>query len=163
MATVPEGIRTEGLLGKRFLARVIDSIFAFLLSGLVTMPLAVLDGPKALKGILASCAALLVWCAYFTFLESSSMQATPGKNAMRLKVYNLQGMPMSWPKSFIRVVVRDLPFFALSLSGVRGFSILLLAAHLVVVHRSSLSQAIHDRVAGTWIGAPEVTAELYLS
>ena len=36
-----------------------------------------------------------------------------------------------------------------------------LGAHLVVMRRSPVDQAIHDRVAQTWVAAPEETTRLH--
>jgi hypothetical protein len=38
-----------------------------------------------------------------------------------------------------------------------------LGAHLVVMHRSPVYQAIHDRFAQTWVAAPEETMQLRLA
>lgn len=38
-----------------------------------------------------------------------------------------------------------------------------LAAHVVVMHRSPVYQAIHDRAARTWVAAPEEGTQLRIA
>jgi hypothetical protein len=42
-------------------------------------------------------------------------------------------------------------------------SVVWLVAHLVVMHRSPVNQAIHDRAAHSWVAAPEKTTQLHLA
>jgi hypothetical protein len=63
-----------------------------------------------------------------------------------------------------RNLVRDVPFLVLGLlPGGRFLSLIWLGAHLVVLHRSPVYQAIHDRAAQTWVAAPEQTIQLHLN
>jgi hypothetical protein len=45
----------------------------------------------------------------------------------------------------------------------RLLSFIWLGCHLVVLHRSPVYQAIHDRAAKTWVAAPEATIHLHLT
>jgi uncharacterized RDD family membrane protein YckC len=83
---VPNGLTTEGLLGRRYLARAIDSI---IIGALAVLMLSVLGGPTAadlLSTLLNLFALLILWIGYGTLLESSPWQATLGKRLMGLRV-----------------------------------------------------------------------------
>lgn len=82
---------------------------------------------------------------------------------MGRKVVDLQGQRIELRQAIARVVVKDLPFVLLNLSGVQALTFLWLIAHLVVIHRSPVSQAIHDRLAGTIVAAPEQTTQFRIS
>ncbi len=163
---VPEGLTTEGLLGRRYLARVIDTV---LITVMALMVIAV-EGAllPSLTGAVAQLFSLflllLLWISYGTFLESSSWQATLGKRWLGLRVYDASGGRLSPLQAAGRNLVKDGPFllFQLFPAG-RILAFILLAMHVVVLHRSPVYQAIHDRLAGTWVAAPEQTTQLRLS
>jgi hypothetical protein len=63
-----------------------------------------------------------------------------------------------------RNLVKDGPFLLLgSIPGGQLPSVVWLVAHLVVMHRSPVNQAIHDRAAHSWVAAPEETTQLHLA
>ncbi len=86
---VPKGLTTEGLIPRRYLARVIDSM---LISALAITVLAFLGalGPQASTDPLSILQHLLlvaiVWIGYGTLLEASPWQATLGKRVVGLRV-----------------------------------------------------------------------------
>jgi uncharacterized RDD family membrane protein YckC len=108
--------------------------------------------------------AVFLWIGYGTVLESSPWQATVGKRVMGLRVYDSQGQRLEPLQAAGRNLVKDGPFLALSLiPGGNLWSLVWIGAHLVVLHRSPVYQAIHDRVAHTWVAAREETIQLHLS
>jgi len=76
---VPAGLTTDGLLGRRYLARSIDVIVITILFGVV---LAFVNAMVPLKGnpltgfFVIAALLLVVWIGYGTILESSVWQAT---------------------------------------------------------------------------------------
>jgi len=163
---VPAGLTTDGLLAKRYMARLMDgtllSILAFITSILGSRLL-----PDSIAGIAGTLALLvliaLFWVSYGAVLESSAMQATIGKRIMGLKVYNADGSRLGLGQAAFRNLVKDGPFLLFGmLPGMQLLSVVWLGAHLVVLHRSPVSQAIHDRAAHTWVAAPEQTVQLHL-
>ena len=83
---------------------------------------------------------------------------------MGLRVYNLQGGRISILQGAGRIAVKDGPFFLFGLVPAgQLLSIVWLGAHLFVIHRSAVNQAIHDRAAKTWVAAPEETIQLHLT
>ena len=86
---VPTGLTTEGLLGRRYLARAIDSM---IIGALAVVVLSVLGGLEPHTGadllsILLNLFALLIfWIGCAALLESSPWQATLGKRLMGLRV-----------------------------------------------------------------------------
>jgi uncharacterized RDD family membrane protein YckC len=132
---------------------------AFALRG--TLAPQVVSGP--LNILLNLFLLVIIWIGYGTALESSRWQATLGKRLMRLRVYNSEAgraVPLQAAK---RNLVKDGPFLVFGLiPGCPFLSLIWLGAHLVVLHRSSVYQDIHDRVAQTWVAAPEQTIQLHL-
>jgi uncharacterized RDD family membrane protein YckC len=164
LTKVPVGLTTEGLLGKRYLAGIIDSILiAVLFGGLAGVVGALLGRTRAGPAIMLLLL-LVTWIGYGTILESWRWQASVGKLWMGLKVYNPQAGRLGAMQAAGRNLVKDGPFLMLVfVPGGRVLSLLWLGAHLVVLHRSPIYQAIHDRAANTWVAAPEATIRLHLS
>jgi uncharacterized RDD family membrane protein YckC len=164
---VPAGLTTDGLLGRRYMARIIDSVILFLL----ILPVMALEANVAQRFVGASVVPLLVlpinvvvWIGYGAILESSQWQATLGKRLMGLRVYNSNGGRLSLRQSAGRNLVKDGPFLAIgAIPGGQLLALIWLGAHLVVMHRSPVYQAIHDRVAHTWVAAPEETTQLHIA
>ncbi|HUA57535.1 MAG TPA: RDD family protein [Verrucomicrobiae bacterium] len=164
---VPVGLTTEGLLAKRYMARLMDGMLLSILAFIASMGGSRLL-PDSIAGVAGTLALLvliaLFWIGYGAVLESSPMQATIGKRVMGLKVYNADGGRLALSQAAFRNLVKDGPFLLFGLlPGVQLLSVVWLAAHLVVLHRSPVSQAIHDRAARTWVAAPEHTVQLRLS
>ena len=164
---VPPGLTTDGLLPRRYFARMIDTAVivavlfgAFFALGAI-MPK---DNNPVLGAILTLGLFLVIWIAYGTVLESSPWQATLGKRVTGLKVYSSEAGRITFSQALGRNLVKDGPFFLLSpLPGGQLLCVLWLGAHLLVMHRSPVYQAIHDRVAHTWVAAPEQTISLRLT
>lgn len=163
---VPRGLTTEGLLGRRYMARCIDSILITVLLGAVWGLAAAVRPPITgitllVFGLLLS---LIIWIGYGTALEASRWQATLGKRLLGLRVYNSQGGRPAFLQAGGRNLLKDGPFVLLGFIPDLSFLTLIwLGAHLVVLHRSPVYQAIHDRAAHTWVAATESTIQLHLS
>ncbi|MGA3072058.1 MAG: RDD family protein [Bryobacteraceae bacterium] len=168
---VPAGLTTEGLLGARYMARFLDSILIVLLAGaFLGLGQAILTKPVAggLAGVLFVLfnlsLVMVIWIGYFTAFESSQWQATLGKRFMELRVYNSQADRPTPLQAAGRTLVKDGPFLVFAvIPGGRLLALIWFGAHLVVLHRSPVYQAIHDRAAHTWVAAPEGTTQLHLS
>jgi uncharacterized RDD family membrane protein YckC len=165
---VPSGLTTDGLLGRRYLARLIDTFVIMLLLSLPASAIGAAIGPpvgNSLLGPLLMLPLILaLWIGYGALMESSRWQATVGERVMGLRVYNSQGGPLDLLQVGGRNLVKDGPFLVLVLiPGGRWLAFSWLIAHLVVIHRSPVNQAIHDRVAHTWVAAPEEMTQLRLS
>lgn len=163
---VPRGLTTEGLLGKRYLARWIDSALMLVATYLAFFVEGAIFGPvEGMELLLVSVLTYPpIWIGYPAFAESSGWQATIGKKVMGLRVYSSDGGQLTPAQAAGRALVKDGPFLLLgALPDGRAFAWLWLVAHLVVMHRSPVHQAIHDRAAGTWVAAPEETTQLRIS
>jgi uncharacterized RDD family membrane protein YckC len=154
--TIPPGLTTEGLVGRRYMARFIDSVVLVILVGAVIAAGSII--PAALLLI------PVVWFGYGTALESSPWQATVGKRITGLKVYMENGGRLGFIQAAQRNLIKDAPFLLFALFSIGNIlSMLWLVAHVAVLHRSPVYQAIQDRAAHTWVAAPEETTRLNLS
>lgn len=81
---------------------------------------------------------LLVNVVYFTGLESSSWQATPGKRALGILVTDLDGRRISLPRATLRFVSKFL-------------SALLFGAGFLTIALTKNKQGLHDKIAGTFV------------
>jgi uncharacterized RDD family membrane protein YckC len=164
---VPPGLTTDGLLPRRYLARAIDSIAILAVLFGVFFALGAIvpkEGNPVLATVLTMGLYLVIWIGYGALLESSQWQATLGKRVAGLKVYSAGAGRITFSQALRRNLVKDGPFFLMApLPGGQLLCILWLGAHLLVMHRSSAYQAIHDRVAHTWVAAPEQTISLRLT
>ena len=166
---VPQGLTTDGLLGRRYLARGIDSVCIllligafFLIEGAILSP--VTQSSSLLLTVLNLPLLVILWIGYGAAFESSAAQATPGKRLMGIRVYDARGERPDFFQAARRNLVKDGPFLLISfIPGGRLLSLLWLIAHLVVMHRSPVYQAIHDRFASTWVAAPEATTQLHIA
>ncbi|MCC6590730.1 MAG: RDD family protein [Bryobacterales bacterium] len=169
VATVPVGLTTEGLLGRRYLARLIDSVaITLILAALLLAYEVVATGQRHSAGIpallLSILGVLFVWIGYGTALESSRWQATIGKKVLRLRVCSGDGGRLTPFQAMKRNLIKDGPFLIFPIiPGGQLLSLLWLGAHVFVVHRSAVSQAIHDHFANSWVAAPEDTIQLRLT
>jgi len=152
------------------MARFIDSLLIGLLVGAAVGLAHILMKPVAgspaglLFGLVSLSLVMLLWIGYFTAFESSPWQATLGKRFMGLRVYDLHGGRLTLLQAAGRSLVKDGPFLVLAfVPNGPMLSIIWLGAHLVVLHRSPVYQAIHDHVAHTWVAAPEGTTQLHLT
>jgi len=164
--TVPPGLTTEGLLGRRYLARLIDWVIVSILATVVLSGFGhgLRAHPVSLTTLLIDLVLLVAWVGYGALLESSQWQATIGKELMGLQVYDSRGGRLKPAHAAWRNSVKEGPFVLLALLPAGGILCLAwIAAHLVVMHRSPVYQAIHDRVAKTWVAAPEATTQLHIA
>ena len=107
---------------------------------------------------------LIVWIAYGAVFESSTWQATVGKRVMGIRVYGEQGHRLTLLRAAARNLLKEGPFIALAFFPGGGLlDLIWLGAQLIVMHRSPVYQAIHDRLAQTWVAAPEETTQLRLA
>ena len=74
--------------------------------------------------------AIILPVIYYGLMEGSPSGATVGKQAMSLRVTNLDGGRLSYPQAFLRAVVRLIPFSWILALGSNG-------------------RAVHDYVAGS--------------
>jgi len=163
---VPSGLTTNGLIAKRYMARAVDSRVLMVLLSVVA---AVFISAIPIRSDEGRDFALLliflpIWIAYGTVLESSPWQATIGKRVFGLRVYGGDGARLPFVQAAARNFIKDGPFFLLELPpGSRVLVLVWVFVHVIVIHRSALSQAIHDRVVHTWGAAPEETTQLHLA
>jgi uncharacterized RDD family membrane protein YckC len=164
---VPAGLTIEGLLGRRYLARIIDGILlGVIVAGGVGFAAALLLPTMSVqeRNLLSVGVWLILWITYGSVLEASPWQATLGKRWMRLRVCNREGGRLTLLQSTGRNVTKDGPFLLFQfLPGGTILTLILFVGHIVVIQTSSTYQAIHDRIASTWVAAPEETIQLRLS
>lgn len=162
---VPTGLTTDGLLGRRYLARFIDSIAIVVLIGILVLVFSVVvTGAGRVSNSVVLPVLLVVWIGYGAVLESSKGQATIGKRLMGLRVYNAHGGRLAFTQAAGRNLLKDGPFLVFgAIPGSQLLTLVWLVAHLVVMHRSPVYQAIHDRAAQTWVAGPEETTQLHIA
>ena len=80
---------------------------------------------------------ILIWL-YFSLSESSSKQASFGKQALKLKITDLDGRRISFGKATIR-------FFSSILSLITVF------VGFLICISSTTKQALQDRISGTFV------------
>jgi uncharacterized RDD family membrane protein YckC len=152
---VPPDLTTESLLD-RYVARFIDQLLLSLILIAIVVLQGIPLGGTANLGFAYWIVFWLIWIGYGTLLESSPWQATLGKRWMGLRVYNGRGSRLSPLQAAGRNLVKDGPFLALAaIPGGGLLSVVWLGAHLVVVNRSPVHQAIHDRILHTWVAVPK--------
>ena len=125
--------------GLRFLAFTLDIIILGLCGRIFAYPAGVIMGMVFGSGL--KVLSLLLWIfgpswLYFTILESSSWQASLGKQLLGLKVVCKNGDRLSFTKAALRSLVR-IP------------SMVLLFAGCIMAAFTEQKQALHDLVAGT--------------
>lgn len=86
--------------------------------------------------VLPMLGALLVPWLYFSAFEASPWQATPGKRLLMLRVVDVNGVPLRWPRATLRYFCRFIS--ALPLGA--GYAMVLFNLH---------RQALHDMLAST--------------
>jgi uncharacterized RDD family membrane protein YckC len=161
---VPPGLTTDGLLGRRYMARFIDSLIVFL-AVLAVLALAGVIKPHNTAQILFQVGVcMILYIAYGAAFESSPWQATPGKRLMGLRVYSAQGNRLAPLQAGGRNLVKEGPFIVLTFLPFGSLlSFIWLCIHLFVMNRSPVYRAIHDRIAQTLVAAPEETTQLRLA
>jgi uncharacterized RDD family membrane protein YckC len=156
--------------GLRLVAIIIDVIIVGVLQSFVIVPVLAAIGfgmfsgassmdmndPEAAVGmagaimamagtywILATCVQVL----YFTFMESSKLQATVGKMALGLIVTDMNGNKLDFGKAFIRNLCRII-------------SNLTLLIGYIIAGFTEKRQALHDIIAGTLVIKKNPTAQI---
>lgn len=114
---------------KRFVALLIDGVILAIIGALANLLLA---------DWLASTIGVLLGWLYFAYMESSTSQATFGKQAMGIYVTDINGQRIS----FLRASGR---YFAKILSGLILFIGYIMAAF------TARKQALHDLLASTLV------------
>jgi uncharacterized RDD family membrane protein YckC len=156
--------------GLRLVAIIIDVIIVGILQSFIIVPILAAIGfgmfagastmdmsdPEATVGmagtimamvgtywILASCIQIL----YFTFMESSKLQATIGKLALGIIVTDLNGNKLDFGKAFIRNLCRIISNMTLLI----GY---------IIAGFTEKRQALHDIIAGTLVIKKNPTAQV---
>jgi hypothetical protein len=80
------------------------------------------------------------------------------------RIVEMAGGRLAGAEAAGRNLIKGGPFLVLGLGpGGQLISVVWLCAHLVVIHRSPVNQALHDRLVSTWVAAPEATTQLHLA
>lgn len=147
----------------RFVAYIIDYIIVQILQSFVILPfLAILGFSIAAQGfdfnfdslseeeIFALAAALIssistlilvttaIQVLYYSIMEASKFQATLGKMALGLKVTDMNGQPIDFPKSLLRNLAKIV-------SG------MLMMIGYIIAGFTEKKQALHDMIAGALV------------
>ena len=93
-------------LGSRFLAITIDVLLTICISGILLSLFAMLPGPLGIPLWLS--ASFLVMWGYPIYFEAAHEGRSPGKRALRLRVVDGRGLPLTLGQCFVRNVVRVL-------------------------------------------------------
>jgi uncharacterized RDD family membrane protein YckC len=105
-------------LDRRAGAFLVDVLAVYLVIGGIQLgiytisggvPLNWLNGGPAYEAWFLLTFSLPLWL-YFTILESSARQATPGKRILKLKVVDLSGERIRAPRAFLRTILKLLPW-----------------------------------------------------
>ncbi len=162
MFALPQGMTTNGTIGKRYMARFIDGIVAATVAGTATAIAVEAAGTAPL--LVGLMVFLPVWVGYFALLECSPWQATVGKRVLGLKVYGRTGGRIGIGTAVIRSVVKEVPLLLFAPPSIGPLAALpLLLLNVIVVHRSPVYQSLHDRAAGTIVACREEITELRLN
>ncbi|MBA3709187.1 MAG: RDD family protein [Planctomycetes bacterium] len=111
-------ILTPAGLGRRFAAFVVDLSLILGATGLVSAVCHVLPG--ALLAIIAPTTTFLLFWGYHVWFEVRHRGQSPGKRIARLRVVDARGLPIAFPQSLVRNLVRALdmvPFGGLGLAS----------------------------------------------
>jgi len=126
---------------QRVAGAIIDNIIFVLAGALISALAAAASSP-----MLIPLAWLLVYIGYYAGFESSSLQATPGKLAMDIKVTTLQGERIGFGRALGRLLGKLLNSLILGL----GYLMPLFTEY---------RQGLHDKVAGTLVVRKRLDAE----
>jgi uncharacterized RDD family membrane protein YckC len=147
--------------GQRLLAIIIDVIIIGVVQSFVFVPILAavgfgfasgaenmdLSDPDQAAGMIGAIMAAaggawilatIIQVLYFTFMESSKMQATVGKLALGIKVTDLEGNKLDFTKALIR-----------NLSRIVSGMVLLIG--YIIAAFTDKKQALHDMIAGTLV------------
>jgi uncharacterized RDD family membrane protein YckC len=124
----------------RFLAYFIDSILMGIVNVIILYAVVGIDtlaDPQE-GNFMSNVLTILVPLLYFTLMQSSSKQATLGKMAVGVKVVNSEGGIISFPQAIGRYLSK-IP------------SALILLGGFIWAGIDSKKQALHDKMAGTYV------------
>jgi uncharacterized RDD family membrane protein YckC len=118
-----------GDIWKRCAAYILDIFLVNLFVFLILIAVTLTNDPLAeIYGIAFT---NLVIFAYFVYFESSKAQATPGKRWMNLKVVDLEGRRISFPRAFFRYFARGMPGLVLVIVDVAANGVGIVNEHLI--------------------------------
>ncbi len=124
----------------RFLAYFIDSILMSIVNVIILYGVVGIDtlaDPQ--EGVLMTNAInFIIPLLYFTLMQSSSKQATLGKMAVGIKVLNANSETISFPQAIGR-------YFSKIVSAI------ILLIGFIMAGFDSRKQALHDKMAGTFV------------
>jgi len=95
--------------GSRFLATLIDSFLITAISGTISTAL-LMTLPSGVGIALAITINFVLTWGWHVFFETKKHGRTPGKRALRLRVVDARGLPVSLYQSLVRNIVRALDF-----------------------------------------------------
>lgn len=108
--------------GSRFLATLIDAFLVMAISSMIGTVL-VFILPRGIAAALTITANFVLTWGWHVFFETKKQGRTPGKRALRLRVIDARGLPVSLYQSLVRNIVRVLDF-APAFYGVAAISTL---------------------------------------
>jgi uncharacterized RDD family membrane protein YckC len=127
---------------RRFAAYIIDAILVVILSALIGallgIVISILRIDRGVISGLSTVVGVVIVVLYFSLQESSEAQATLGKRALGVKVTDMNGQRISFPRALGR-------YFAKILSA------LLLGIGYIMAAFTSKKQALHDMIARTLV------------
>ena len=112
--------------GSRFLATLIDFLLVSAIAGTVGTIL-VMTLPSIRIAVAITFNFVLTW-GWHVFFETKKQGRTPGKRALKLRVIDARGLPVSLYQSLVRNIVRVLDF-APAFYGIGGIATLLSPSH----------------------------------
>lgn len=129
--------------GARFLAALIDSavmlgilIAGGIIVGIISWVLGNISGVLAgIVGFLLWLVVIVAMIGYFPYYEAGPKQATIGKSVMGIMVVDVEGRPVTMGKAILRVLIKNL----------------LGAISVIFILFDAQAQALHDKVAGTFV------------
>lgn len=127
----------------RFGAYLIDSVLLLIVDGLLAIPAVLLvenwgSTETAVAALGWYIAVLIIPVAYFTYFESSTAQATPGKRAVGIFVTDRDGNRITGYRAFGRYWARVLSFLVLYLG-------------VLLIGFTDQKEGLHDILAGTLV------------
>jgi len=130
----------------RWIAYVIDFIIGILIFGAVVLLFLLLfgQGNSSQSGSAIGFGILFGFIAfwlYFAYFESSPSQATLGKQALKIKVIDGQGQPISFGHSLLRSLLK----IVFTLTPIGLFALI----NGLVINYSAEKKGIHDHIVNT--------------
>lgn len=127
----------------RFGAYLIDSVLLLIVDGLLAVPAVLfVENWESAEVTVAALgwyiAVLIIAVAYFTYFESSTAQATPGKRAVGIFVADRDGNRITGFRAFGRYWARVLSFMVLYLG-------------VLLIGFTDQKEGLHDILAGTLV------------